>query len=161
MCLIVDACVASKVFGSRPSEDFAAIVEWLGNKDGCLTTGGHLETELLHMESGRRMLRQLKQAGRLRQEAPSDVEAEEGCVRKENKAKSNDPHVLALARVSGARVLCTDDSDLMDDFRNRDVLSPPGRILTKKDHLDMLREKKCKAARKVYVLARQKLRKSR
>ncbi len=42
--------------------------------------------------------------------------------------KSDDPHVLALAKVSGARLLYTNDKDLKDDFKNLGVLKPKGKI---------------------------------
>lgn len=36
--------------------------------------------------------------------------------------RSNDPHVIALARASDTLVLCACDGDLKDDFRNRALL---------------------------------------
>ena len=45
--------------------------------------------------------------------------------------KSNDLHVLALALVSGARLLYTNDTALIDDFGNRDIVARPrGKIYT-------------------------------
>ena len=44
---------------------------------------------------------------------------------------SNDLHVLALALVSGARLLFTDDRRLTNDFMNTDVISgPAGKVYT-------------------------------
>ena len=40
--------------------------------------------------------------------------------------KSNDKHILALAAASGARLLYSNDRALIDDFRNRAILSNPG-----------------------------------
>ena len=43
--------------------------------------------------------------------------------------KSNDHHIIALARISRARLLYTIDSALQQDFKNRHLLSRPrGRI---------------------------------
>jgi rRNA-processing protein FCF1 len=54
--------------------------------------------------------------------------------------KSNDDHIIALARASGARVLLSNDRDLWDDFRNNKLLSrPPGRIYRKRAHSHLLR----------------------
>ncbi|MDE0306934.1 MAG: hypothetical protein OXI87_18940 [Albidovulum sp.] len=39
--------------------------------------------------------------------------------------ESNDQHVLALARISGARLLYTNDQKLMDDFKNTELVSTP------------------------------------
>ena len=45
--------------------------------------------------------------------------------------KSDDEHVLALALVSGARLLYTNDPALIDDFGNREIVaSPRGKIYT-------------------------------
>ena len=42
---------------------------------------------------------------------------------------SDDPHLLALAQVSGARLLYSNDSDLQDDFKNRRLIdNPRGRV---------------------------------
>ena len=43
-------------------------------------------------------------------------------IREENH-KSDDPHDLALARVTGARLLYTHDVDLTDDIKNRDLIA--------------------------------------
>lgn len=41
---------------------------------------------------------------------------------------SDDEHVLALARVSGARLLYTEDKELIEDFKNSRILSPRGKV---------------------------------
>ena len=52
-------------------------------------------------------------------------------LRKEGVCKSNDVHVLALALVSGARLLYTNDTALIDDFGNREIVARPrGKIYT-------------------------------
>lgn len=46
---------------------------------------------------------------------------------------------IALAQVSGARVLCTDDHPLMQDFKNRELLSNPrGRVYQRAEHAALL-----------------------
>ena len=39
--------------------------------------------------------------------------------------QSDDPHVLALAQASGARLLYSNDGPLQDDFRNRRLIDNP------------------------------------
>ena len=46
----------------------------------------------------------------------------------EGACQSNDLHVLALAQVSGARLLYSNDLSLHQDFGNRDLIRPRGRI---------------------------------
>lgn len=61
------------------------------------------------------------------------VDASLGC-------RSNDLHVLALARVSGARTLCTADGDLRRDFKDsRLVARPKGSIYSRASHAHLLK----------------------
>ena len=39
--------------------------------------------------------------------------------------RSNDQHVIALAQVSGARLLYSDDGDLHEDFKNNRLINRP------------------------------------
>lgn len=43
---------------------------------------------------------------------------------------SDDPHIIALARVSGSRVLYTNDRELIEDFKTKEFISPRGKIIT-------------------------------
>ena len=59
------------------------------------------------------------------------VDAETTALQSRNICKSNDDHVLALAIVSGARLLFTNDNALQDDFRNLQILPGiRGRVYT-------------------------------
>ena len=52
--------------------------------------------------------------------------------------KSNDPHVLALALVSGARLLYTNDAALIDDFGNPEIVAKPrGKVYTTARNADV------------------------
>lgn len=142
MCLIVDANLAAEVFSSPPAEDFVPLLDWLmrPDRDGCLILGGRLSAELLRVEAVRRRLVQLKRAGRAREIPPDALELEESAVRAAGACCSNDHHVVALARLSGARVLCTRDKNLHRDFKNpRLVAEPRGAIYQEKRHARLLR----------------------
>jgi len=140
VCLIVDANLASAVFAGSPESDFAPILDWLNERDGCLVYGGYLATELARMEKPRRYLLALLRAGRARQVPDEQVAEEQATVSATGLCRSNDPHVVALARVSGARTLCTHDRDLQRDFRNPQLLSKPrGSIYQRQDHARLLR----------------------
>lgn len=136
MCLIVDACVSHEVFGQRsPRTD--KIWEWL-QKDGRLACGGRLLTELQHSRNGLRLLAELRRQSKLQTARQDQVDAEETLIRALPALRSNDPHVLAVARLTGARTLFTSDGQLMDDFRDRDLVSPPGRIFSKHTQTSLL-----------------------
>jgi hypothetical protein len=142
VCLIVDANLAATVFSSPPQEDFAPLLDWLlrPDRDGCLVIGGRLSAELLRVDAVRRSLVQLKRAGRFREIPREAVQAEASVVLATGICCSNDSHVVALARLSGARVLCTRDRDLHQDFKNPQLLaSPRGSIYQNKQHARLLR----------------------
>lgn len=141
MCLIVDANRASLVFAHLPTTDFVPIREWLTSpkKDGQLVVGGHLEVELNKINGARRFILALQRAGRARFIPRSTVIAEEATVVAMGSFQSNDSHVIALARVSGARVLCSEDGDLWADFKDpRLINNPRGRIYRTAKHTQLL-----------------------
>ena len=140
MCLIIDANLAGSVFSDTPTADFLPLIDWLTSprKDGKLVVGGHLAKELDKIGSARRFVRSLQQAGRARS-IPSDATDSEteniktSCI-------SNDPHVIALARLSGARILCSQDKNLHKDFTNTSLVSTPqGRVYQNATHIGLLR----------------------
>ncbi len=141
MCIIIDTNLAALIFSDSPPDDFAPIIDWLTspNKDGKLVIGGHLGRELDKVSSAKRFVRSLLQAGRARS-IPTDATDTETenikalCV-------SDDPHVIALAKLSGARLLCSHDKGLHKDFTNIDLISmPDGRIYQKAEHTHLLRK---------------------
>jgi predicted nucleic acid-binding protein len=138
MCLIVDANLASLVFGDHP--DFVPVRDWLQQRDGCLIVGGHLADELSRVEKARRFVLQLLRAGIARQVSAEEVAREEAEVAATGLCESNDSHVVALARVSGARTLCTHDRALQRDFGHpRLIIKPRGKIYQRPAHAKLLR----------------------
>jgi predicted nucleic acid-binding protein len=130
MCLIIDANLAATVFGPSDAR-FAPLLRWLEGK-GCLVFGGKLTEELARVGSARRYLVELYRAGRARKIEPADLRAEEARIEAIGGLRSNDTHVLALARASGARTLCSHDKNLHLDFKNRQLIDhPPGAIYQK------------------------------
>jgi len=142
MCLIIDANVAPAVFGGNSnSSDFRPIIDWLTSprRNGKLVVGGKLKDELFRIENAHRFIIRLLQAGRAR-DITENVDEETEKVRNMPELKSDDPHIIALAKVSGARILCSNDKDLREDFRNRRILNPPGHIYQNAKHKPLLRE---------------------
>ena len=142
MCAIVDANVGHEVFGDTQTEAGKYFLDWLNRANGGrLAIGGKLREELC---TNRNFLRWLSVAGRLgRTIDVSDdrVEAEtETLLTRTPPCKSNDEHVLALAKLSGARLLYTNDNDLQDDFRDRSIVDGVrGRIYTTGEYDDVRR----------------------
>ena len=62
----------------------------------------------------------------------------------EGKCRSNDPHVIALASVSGCRLIFSKDQDLHEDAKDKSLLNPSASIYQTVDHGHLLTECKCK-----------------
>jgi hypothetical protein len=141
MCLIIDANIASLVFGKESnSSDFRPIIDWLTSplRNGKLVVGGKLRDELFEIENTRRFIIRLIQAGRARN-IIENVDEETEKVRNLPELKSDDPHIIALAKVSGARILCSHDKALHEDFRNYRIISNPrGHIYQNATHKGLL-----------------------
>ena len=53
---------------------------------------------------------------------------------------SDDLHILALARATSSRLLYTDDSDLIEDFKNKDIINNPhGKVIQSTGRIRMIR----------------------
>ncbi len=58
---------------------------------------------------------------------------------------SDDPHVLALARATGVRLLYTSDRNLKDDFERKDLIDRPrGSIYSSAANADLLAKARCR-----------------
>jgi len=151
VCLIIDANLASRAFSQPPHRDFRPVVDWLTlpRYNGRLVVGGKLSAELFKLETARKFLVRLNQAGRARVIADKSLEPETHAIA--SRCRSNDHHVIALARVGGARLLCSHDKKLHSDFTNPELISDPkGRIYQTAEHAHLLRQfghtKACRGA---------------
>lgn len=139
MCLILDVNVVHKVFPA-PHDDFKPIHKALISGRARLVYGGELTREYERL-AFRRVLLRLDQRGAAKQFPDSAVDAEAERLRRGRLCKSNDTHILALAEVSGARLLCSEDVDLGDDFTNAAILSKPrGSVYKRVEHEHLIRE---------------------
>jgi len=155
MCVIIDAdpsyvrtSLAHQFFSNPPDDKLKPVWDWLTepSQNGRLVTGGKAADELLKMGAPRRFIRALAQAGRLRLIPKAEVEAEQTIVLATELCQSDDPHIIALARVSGARVLCSHDKALHADFsakpprgKNPHLVSKPrGKIYQNATHRHLL-----------------------
>ncbi len=95
--------------------------------------GGRLRRELEPTYEFRQWARGIRQAGRLKlfDDGPIDQREGELVAEKARNLKfyqSDDPHILALAQISGARLLYSDDQPLHGDFKDPTLVDPPGTI---------------------------------
>ena len=138
MCAIIDNDVSHQVFGTNPTGPGLFFRDWLGRSNGgIIVAGGRLFRELVQNPNFRSFFEARQQAGRAIRVPDSVVDAAEDELQSVD-TRSNDKHVLALARVSGARLLFTNDRALQADFRNsRIVPGTRGRIYTTVQHTDV------------------------
>ena len=143
MCIIVDASVLGKFLADPPGEDAIPIHTWLRRRKGKLvySTGGKFADEIIG--KARQRLMDYVRAGLVVEEVRRENlrEEEQGL---EDEIGSDDPHVLALARVSGARLLYTDDGNLMADFKNKQFIDQPrGKVYSSAANRTLLNRTKC------------------
>ncbi len=149
MCAIVDANVGHQLFGNKPSEAGAYFLDWLTKGRGKLVVGSGLRQELEKSEKFKRLLLELVRANKAIDIQSREVIEATKALQNEHICKSNDQHVLALAKVSGARLLFTNDRELQIDFKNRQIIDGvQGRVYTTlrstsvtRTHKDLLRRR--------------------
>jgi len=141
VCVIIDADVAALVFRDAPDPGFVPVLDWLSKplRDGRLVYGGRLTKQLFRVARAQLAILELDRAGRATRFPDSEVEAERRRVKGFRLCKSNDEHIIALAIVSGARTLCSRDTDLHEDFKNRALIDKPrGRVYRDASHAGLL-----------------------
>ena len=116
MCMIVDANVLGKFLLQPKNQNVAPVYEWLHRGWGSIvySTGGKFKTDIDARNRDR--LAQLARAGRARLVPWERVQPHKACF---GNIRSNDPHVLALARAAGVRLLYTGDKKLRADFKDK------------------------------------------
>ena len=136
MCAIVDANIASEVFGPRPQPTGAKFFEWLEEGTGRLVAGGQLLEELENGSPGfRKWASVAVGAGKLRIVNKEEVDTRTCHIQSQGACKSDDPHVIALAQVSGARLLYSNDTNLQGDFTDKQLIdNPRGKVYSTLKH---------------------------
>ena len=122
MCAILDANAAGEVFGHDRPEAGAEFFNWINKGRGRLVSGGKLLHEL-DRTPAREWMRQAMLAGLMRKVDDSEMDTKTAELR--NSCRSDDPHVIALAQTSGARLLYSNDRNLHQDFTNKKLIDKP------------------------------------
>ena len=116
MCLLIDTNQASAF--NQPSEAMSVVVNWIAD-GGRIVVGGKLTDELNRTRFSK-FLAELSRRGNLRSYTKSEVDDEIAKV-SAMALESDDPHVIALARLSGAKVAITNDNKLIADLKNQAI----------------------------------------
>ncbi len=124
MCAIVDANVAHEVFGPSPHPAGRGFLKWVNGGTGRVVADGKLLRELTASSPGfRQWAKEAVRAGRLRTVNADEVESTADQL--QGRCRSDDPHVIALAHVGGARLLYSNDKKLQSDFKTKHLIDNP------------------------------------
>ena len=125
MCAIIDSNVANEVFGSNRPEAGEKFLQWLNTGKGRLVVGGQLRNELYQYDWFRKWAKEAALAGRVKVVNEEKVRATTILIASTGKCRSNDPHIIALAQISRARLLYSNDIALGRDFKNKELVDGP------------------------------------
>jgi hypothetical protein len=140
MCLIVDANAAEKMFSQPPHPDAVPALKWVAEGKGHVVYGGLLGQELARIDAARVALRQWVESGKAYLCPAAELDREVRRVLRLALCRSNDHHVIALARFSGSRRLYSYDRALQSDFNDPTLINNPrGKVYTGPKHLHLLR----------------------
>jgi hypothetical protein len=142
VCLILDTNRFGDTFSDSPRPAYVPLLRWLTDPDGdgsAVLGGTKYRAEVGKVDRARRFFVERVRAGRAHSVDDAAVDAEEARLHAANACLSDDEHVVALARISGARVVCTEDQDLWKDVGDKGLLDRPrGRVYRTEEHLHLL-----------------------
>ncbi|WP_424945742.1 hypothetical protein [Candidatus Spongiihabitans sp.] len=143
MCIIIDTNKIHDFLKDPPSDDTQPIHIWLAQKGGSFvyTTDGKYGEELKTVKY--RLLEYVRK-GQARVFTEKQTAPEKEHLENLGQHISNDIHILALAKASGARLLYTGDKDLMADFKKKAIIDPRGKIYSGSGHKNLLKKDLCK-----------------
>lgn len=124
MCAIVDANTAREVFSRDRPPAGDRFLSWINSGSGRLVAGGKLLRELGKLNDFKVWANEAVNSGKMRVLNDADVNARTELIDREG-IISDDPHVLAVAQISGARLLYSNDKDLHSDFKNKKLIDNP------------------------------------
>ena len=125
MCAIVDANIASEVFGPNRCPASEKFLEWVNKGRGRIVVGGKLLEELEKLPGFREWAQNARLAGIVRTTNGDTVNARAKQIGDSGICQSDDPHVIALAQISGARLLYSNDKTLHQDFKRKTLVDGP------------------------------------
>ncbi len=146
MCLIADAATFGDLLSDPTTDDAVPIQTWL-DRGGTLvySTGGKFGAEVERSPNLKRRLEVYVRAGKARLVRYERLAADEASLSTRPDLRSDDPHVLALARASGTRLLFTRDAALMADFKNKALIDRPrGKVYASASNSGLLKRSVCR-----------------
>ncbi len=139
MCVILGVNLIGRFKKDPVDEDMKPVHQWLERKNGKIV---YSDTEKFRREwdkgGGYTLRRQLQRRDKLKLVSDQDVQEE---IKKiEDKIKSDDPHIIALALIAEVKVLVSKDNKLIADFK---VQVSQGKVYKTKSHRHLLTKDTC------------------
>ena len=136
MCVILDANSYSD-FLDADNTGMRPLRNWMRSAGKLVyAPTPRMKTELEYHGNMAKRLVEYRQAGRLIEVDPHEVDAAEAEL---TGLSSNDGHIVALAMVAGVNVLVSRDKDLHDDFKR--IVN--GKVYQNEKHKHLLRRDTC------------------
>jgi hypothetical protein len=130
MCLVIDACCIAKVFdrGNRQHLNYAPVLEWVSNGNGCMIYGGtKYGIQLRGLPRYLGIIAELQRRGRAIVLPQAHVDAIADTLRAGiTDPDFNDEHLIAIVIVSRCRVVCTEDKVAIVYLKRRQFYSCHG-----------------------------------
>ena len=130
MCIIID----TNLYGEFGKEYMKPLRRWIEKRGGKIvySSAGDIGKELNNSKM-RRRLENYRRIGKAKFFSKEEVEREKKVVDGLN-LQSNDPYIIALARVSNTLLLTSEDVALCKDFKNRKIIEGGGKIYKAQAH---------------------------
>lgn len=142
MCIIIDANCASKFAMADPESQ--PIAKWLMKRSSKIVIGGtKLKNEYSKLSKFAALAGQLAARGQVKSCDDEKTDALQAKIESENIISSDDPHIIAIAIISGARLLYSNDHALHADFGSTDIIKPKGRVYQNASHAHLLADAVC------------------
>ena len=146
MCLIIDANFITLVLGDEPTDDGLPVKTALLKRRAKAVYGGKLTREYEILRKYLRTIKVLDQVGIFYTVLDVDVDTETDVIIAEGLCESDDPHIIALARVANVKLVCSHDKTLHIDFTNPKLIRQ-GKVYQTAEHEHLI-DKHCKKKRK-------------
>lgn len=118
MCAIIDVNIAHEVFGENRPEAGARFFKKIDSGKLRLVIGGKLREELYKMSYVQRWFINATRSDVIRNIDDRSVNDLAKKLERKGGYRSDDHHIIALAKQSGARLLYSNDEALRKDFKN-------------------------------------------
>ena len=130
MCIIID----TNLYGEFGKDYMKPLRQWIEKRGGKIvySLAGDIGRELSNNKKMRRRLEDYRRIGKAKFVPKKEVEKEKKVVDGLD-LRSDDPYIIALARVSKTRLLTSEDSALRKDFTNRKIIRG-GKIYKAREH---------------------------